>query len=68
MQLKQRLDDNATDYDACPIDKPFFNGQNCITCKDQFNVNTKNCTTCPGKTRYDQDSFRCAKIIYLTNL
>lgn len=32
-RLKKNLDDNTKDYDACPIDRPFNDGEHCISCK-----------------------------------
>lgn len=66
--MKQRLDDNTTDYDACPIDKPFYNGKECIQCQSYFNMNTKECTTCPENTKYNQDTLKCIRNVYVTNL
>jgi len=34
----------------CPLDKPFFNGEECILCLDPqpvFNILTRECTHCP---------------------
>ena len=51
--MKAQLDNNNKDYDACPIDTPYYDGDQCISCKDFFNLNTKECVTCPEGTKYE---------------
>ena len=67
-RLKRNLDDNTKDYDACPIDTPFFDGDQCIACKEYFNMNTRECVSCPKDTKYDELTLKCVKSIYVTNL
>jgi hypothetical protein len=43
----------------CPINTPYFDGLQCITCPTQapyFNLQVKTCTTC---SNYDANSHSC---------
>ena len=67
-RLKKQLDDNTKDYEACPIDTPFYNGEKCIACDSLFNLNSRECSACPRDTKYNNLTLRCEKTIYVTNL
>ena len=45
----------------CPEERPFFNGDECIECEDQFNLTTKECTTCPDGVVFDPELHDCVK-------
>lgn len=40
-RYKKIIDDDVNNYESCPIEKPFFDGDQCIACKDYFNSNTR---------------------------
>jgi hypothetical protein len=47
------------------MNKPFFNGVNCINCTEPsniFNLETKTCTSCPPQTAYNQTNKNCTAI------
>ncbi len=43
-QRTELLKDNETDYKLCPEEKPFHDGLVCISCDEEFNLDTEKCT------------------------
>jgi hypothetical protein len=56
-QVQQARQNNNTQF--CPIDIPYFDGTQCITCPSlapYFNLQVKTCTTC---LNYDPNTHTC---------
>ena len=55
---------------ACPSDKPFFNGQTCISCQpsEYFNVAMLSCQGCPSGTSYNVTAHKCIATTFYSNL
>lgn len=54
----------------CPLDSPFFDGQNCISCpiySPLFNLESQRCETCPHGLNYNFKMKRCGQYQYLTS-
>ena len=54
--------DNITN---CPLEFPFFNGNQCVQCKDNlpiFNMFKKTCDACPYDTQLNQGLRKCDQI------
>lgn len=52
--------DNITN---CPIEAPFFDGKQCITCNataPAFDISQKKCVACPADSRVDNAQKKCA--------
>jgi hypothetical protein len=43
----------------CPIDKPYWNGTQCISCPVYFNIITKKCDICEEGLILNVDSHKC---------
>lgn len=59
--------DNITN---CPIDFPFFDGKQCITCPQTapaFDISQKKCVACPPDYRIDNDQKKCVPLLHYTN-
>lgn len=50
---------------ACPQDKPYFNGTDCINCSSPnnlFSLTNKNCTACDSLSVFNKTTQKCDKI------
>ena len=59
--------DNITN---CDIQKPYFNGKECILCSGAtpvFDISQKKCISCPNGTIINNDQKKCVPIQYYTN-
>lgn len=43
----------------CPPEKPFYDGIVCITCPNEFNIDTRRCVSSPNKTAAYDENVRC---------